>query len=151
MKSVKIIGAGGYGGVGMVELLLNHPEFELNCLVAKTETGMKISELYPHLNGFCDLPILDPDAPDAQGSFDAVFFSTPDRVGMQTAADELAIDFLKLRSRNLPDKELPARSRKPGPRRGHRRCLRGGGPVVSSPRRLRRRAPVGPVRRSQLR
>lgn len=90
MKSVKIIGAGGYGGVGMVELLLNHPEFELNCLVAKTETGMKISELYPHLNGFCDLPILDPDAPDAQGSFDAVFFSTPDRVGMQTAADELA-------------------------------------------------------------
>lgn len=89
MKSVKIIGAGGYGGVGMVELLLNHPEFKINCLVAKTETGMLMSELYPHLKGFCDLPILTPDAPEAQGAFDAVFCSTPDRVGMNIAATEL--------------------------------------------------------------
>ena len=89
MKSVKVIGAGGYGGVGIVELLLNHPEFKIECLVAKTETGMKMSELYPHLTGFCDLPILTPDAPKAQGAFDAVFCSTPDRVGMNIAAAEL--------------------------------------------------------------
>ena len=89
MKSVKVIGAGGYGGVGIVELLLNHPEFKIECLVAKTETGMKMSELYPHLTGFCDLPILTPDAPEAQGAFDAVFCSTPDRVGMNIAASEL--------------------------------------------------------------
>jgi len=89
MKRVKIIGAGGYGGVGIIELLLNHPEFEIGCLVAKTETGMLISELYPHLNGFCDLPILPPDAPEAQGPFDAVFCSTPDRVGMHLAKAEL--------------------------------------------------------------
>ena len=89
MKSVKVIGAGGYGGVGIVELLLNHPEFEISCLVAKTETGMPISELYPHLTGFCDLPILTPDAPEAQGVFDAVFCSTPDRVGMNQAQAEL--------------------------------------------------------------
>ncbi|MBC8206937.1 MAG: N-acetyl-gamma-glutamyl-phosphate reductase [Kiritimatiellaeota bacterium] len=89
MKKVKVIGAGGYGGVGIVELLLNHPEFEIECLVAKTETGMKMSELYPHLTGFCDLPILTPDAPEAQGAFDAVFCSTPDRVGMNLAQAEL--------------------------------------------------------------
>ncbi len=89
MKSVKVIGAGGYGGVGIVELLLNHPEFEVRCLVAKTETGMLLSELYPHLKGFCDLPILPPEAPEAQDAFDAVFCSTPDRVGMQLAGAEL--------------------------------------------------------------
>jgi N-acetyl-gamma-glutamyl-phosphate reductase len=89
MKKVKVIGAGGYGGVGIVELLLNHPEFEINCLVAKTETGMSISELYPHLKGFCDLPILTPDAPEAQEAFDAVFCSTPDRVGMNALPAEL--------------------------------------------------------------
>ena len=90
MKNVKIIGAGGYGGVGITELLLQHPEFKIGCLVAATETGMKMSDLYPHLKGFCDELIRTPDDPKAQESYDAVFFSTPDGVGMQTAAHELA-------------------------------------------------------------
>lgn len=89
MKSVKIVGAGGYGGVGMVELLLQHPEFEIGCLVAATETGMKISDLYPHLTGFCDEIIRAPDDPKAHESYDAVIFSTPDGVGMQSAKNEL--------------------------------------------------------------
>jgi N-acetyl-gamma-glutamyl-phosphate reductase len=90
MKSVKVIGAGGYGGVGITELLLNHPEFRIDCLVAATETGMKMSDLYPHLKGFCDELVRTPDDPKAQEAYDAVFFSTPDGVGMQTAAAELA-------------------------------------------------------------
>jgi len=90
MKSVKVVGAGGYGGVGITELLLNHPEFEIGCLVAATETGMKMSDLYPHLKGFCDELIRTPDDPKAQEAYDAVFFSTPDGVGMQSAANELA-------------------------------------------------------------
>jgi N-acetyl-gamma-glutamyl-phosphate reductase len=90
MKKVKIIGAGGYGGVGIIELLLKHPEFQIECLVAKTETGMLISDLYPHLKGFCDELIRTPDDPAAAETFDAVFMSTPDGVGMHIAADELA-------------------------------------------------------------
>ena len=89
MRSVKVIGAGGYGGVGIVELLLNHPEFEIGCLVEKADVGMLMSDLYPHLKGFCDLPFLPPDAPEVQGPFDAVFCSTPDRVGMNLAQTEL--------------------------------------------------------------
>jgi N-acetyl-gamma-glutamyl-phosphate reductase len=89
MKSVKIVGAGGYGGVGITELLLRHPEFRIDCLVAATETGMKMSELYPHLTGFCDEPIRTPDDPATREAFDAVFFATPDGVGMQSAAAEL--------------------------------------------------------------
>lgn len=89
MKSVKIIGAGGYGGVGITELLLRHPEFELGCLVDVADTGRKMSDLYPHLTGFCDEVIVAPDNPKAQAAYDAVFFATPDGVGMQTAAAEL--------------------------------------------------------------
>ena len=85
MKKAKIVGAGGYGGVGITELLLSHPEVEIVALVAATETGMKMSELYPHLAGFCDLPILTPDDPAAQVEADVVFFSTPDGVGMTQA------------------------------------------------------------------
>lgn len=89
MKSVKVVGASGYGGVGITELLLRHPEFQIGCLVAASETGMKMSDLYPHLNGFCDELIRTPDDPKAQETYDAVFFATPDGVGMQAAAAEL--------------------------------------------------------------
>ncbi|MCO5061427.1 MAG: N-acetyl-gamma-glutamyl-phosphate reductase [Kiritimatiellae bacterium] len=89
MIKAKIVGAGGYGGVGITELLLNHPEVKIATLVAATETGMKISELYPHLDGFIDLPILTPDDPASQEPADVVFFSTPDGVGMVQARTEL--------------------------------------------------------------
>lgn len=89
MIKVKVIGAGGYGGVGITELLLGHPEVELVALVAKTDVGMKMSTLYPHLTGFCDLPILTPDDEAARVPADVVFFATPDGVAMQQARTEL--------------------------------------------------------------
>lgn len=89
MITAKVIGAGGYGGVGITELLLAHPEVELVALVAKTDVGMKMSDLYPHLKGFCDLPIVPPDDPAAGAKTDVVFFATPDGVAMQQARAEL--------------------------------------------------------------
>jgi len=87
---VKVVGATGYGGLGIIDLLLRHPYAEIGALVAREDAGKKISDAYPHLAGFCDMPILAPDDPAAQGAFDVVFFSTPDRVGMAEAKAELA-------------------------------------------------------------
>ncbi len=89
MIRAKVIGAGGYGGVGITELLLRHPEVELVCLVARNDVGKPMSALYPHLAGFCDLPILAPTDPQAEVEADVVFFATPDRVCMAGAAAEL--------------------------------------------------------------
>lgn len=89
MIKAKVIGAGGYGGVGITELLLRHPQAEVGCLVDVNDVGTPISALYPHLSGFCDLPILAPDDPTAQQPYDVVFFSTPDGIGQQFAAAEL--------------------------------------------------------------
>lgn len=89
MITAKVVGAGGYGGCGIVELLLSHPEVKIKTLVAAAETGMPMSDLYPHLKGFCDLPILKADDPAAQDVYDVVFFSTPDGVGMVDARREL--------------------------------------------------------------
>ncbi len=86
MIRAKIIGAGGYGGIGLVELMLNHPEVEIACLTAKDDVGRPISEMYPHLKGFCDLEVLAPDDAAADVEADVVFFSTPDRVGMKLAS-----------------------------------------------------------------
>lgn len=85
MIRAKVIGAGGYGGVGIIELLAAHPEARIACLVDMVDVGIPISKVYPHLTGFCDLPILDPADAAAQQPVDVVFTSTPDGVGMKLA------------------------------------------------------------------
>ncbi len=88
MIKVKIVGAGGYGGIGIIELLTQHPEAEICAMTGRESVGHSISDLYPHLKGFCDNTILT--AEQADGDFDVVFMSTPDGVGMNLAEAELA-------------------------------------------------------------
>ncbi|RLB37013.1 MAG: N-acetyl-gamma-glutamyl-phosphate reductase, partial [Deltaproteobacteria bacterium] len=87
MEKIKvgIIGSGGYGGCGAVELLLQHPEAEIRALIDLQDVGKPISALYPHLEGFCDLPIMAPDDPACPDDLDVVFFATPDGVGQKEA------------------------------------------------------------------
>ncbi len=82
---VGIVGAGGYGGCGAIELLLGHPLAEIAALIDKQDVGKPISELYPHLKGFCDLPLLDPGDPNRPDDFHVLFFATPDGVGQKEA------------------------------------------------------------------
>lgn len=88
-KRVKIVGATGYGGVGMIELLLSHPQLEAGCLVALQDVGKPINEVYPHLDGLIDQMVVAPDSPEAQQAYDLVIFSTPDGVGMRDVRVEL--------------------------------------------------------------
>lgn len=92
MKKIKaaIMGAGGYGGCGATELLIGHPNAEIVALFDKQDIGKPISDLYPHLKGFCDLPLLDPDDPNRPDDFDVIFFSTPDGVGQKGAKQWLS-------------------------------------------------------------
>ncbi len=85
MVKVKIVGGGGYGGVGAIEILSRHPEAEVVSLVDLVDTGKRISELYPHLEGICDATITHPDNDDVTA--DVVLFATPDRVGMKVAPE----------------------------------------------------------------
>jgi len=90
MVQAKVIGAGGYGGVGITELLLGHPQARLAALVDVENVGAPIAAVYPHLDGYTDLVVLDPADPRAQQPVDVVFMATPDGVGMKLAAAELA-------------------------------------------------------------
>lgn len=83
MVKVKLVGAGGYGGVGAIEIFARHLEARIVALIDVVDVGKKISDIYPHLAGTCDLPIVSADQDDVEA--DAVFFATPDRVGMQNA------------------------------------------------------------------
>ncbi len=80
MKQAAIIGATGFGGLGLIDLLSSHPEINIKSLSA-IDCGKKISEMYPHLEGVCDLMVDSPDEACID-NIDIVFFATPDQVGM---------------------------------------------------------------------
>ncbi len=91
MVRVKLIGAGGYGGIGLVELLLRHPEASLAALVDVQGVGTKLSDMWPYLRGYCDLDIIAPDSSEAESvEADIVFCATPDGVGQAAAPAEVA-------------------------------------------------------------
>jgi N-acetyl-gamma-glutamyl-phosphate reductase len=54
MKSVGIIGANGYTGSELVRLLAFHPKIKLQFLCSRSNSGVKISDIYPDLIGVCD-------------------------------------------------------------------------------------------------
>lgn len=85
MKRATIVGATGFGGLGLIEILLRHPEFEIKQLIARGAAGESVSDIFPHLRGWCDMRISPPEETDYNA--DIVFFSTPDRTGMVTAGE----------------------------------------------------------------
>ena len=81
MKNAVIIGATGFGGLGLIDILSKHPEIKVTELAA-IDHGSKISDMYPHLRGVCDLIVKSPDMINTNG-IDIAFFATPDQVGMK--------------------------------------------------------------------
>jgi N-acetyl-gamma-glutamyl-phosphate reductase len=87
---VRIIGACGYGGLGIIDLLSQHPLATVVSLVDLENVGKRISEKFPYLEGFCDLVISAPDQASWDEEIDVVFTATPDGVGMQVAPKVVA-------------------------------------------------------------
>ncbi|MGL4368641.1 MAG: N-acetyl-gamma-glutamyl-phosphate reductase, partial [Spirochaetota bacterium] len=84
-KKALIVGATGFGGCGLIEILLRHPEIEIAQLIARKDVGQPISAVFPHLRGWCDLTVEDASA--ERFDADIAFFSTPDRAGMTIIND----------------------------------------------------------------
>jgi len=85
MINAQIVGATGYGGLGMTELLLRHPHIEITSLLATQDVGKRIGDVYPHLRGFCELAIGEANADTVGRDADIVVFATPDGVGQSYA------------------------------------------------------------------
>jgi len=86
----RVIGSCGYGGLGIIDLLSRHPSAEIVSLVDVANVGKRVSDCFPHLEGFCDLAITPPKDADWDGGFEVVFTATPDGVGMEVAGRVLA-------------------------------------------------------------
>jgi N-acetyl-gamma-glutamyl-phosphate reductase len=79
---VGIVGGTGYTGVELLRLLALHPGTEIACITSRGEAGQRVSDMFPSLRGYVDLPFTDPAQADL-ANCDVVFFATPNGIAMQ--------------------------------------------------------------------
>lgn len=77
MIRVGVLGATGYAGEELVRILSGHKEVEITMLVSHSYVGEKMSDVYPHLRGVCDIVCEDLDAEKAAKDCDVVFTALP--------------------------------------------------------------------------
>lgn len=87
MMNVAVIGASGYVGAELINLLTNHDKISIaHLLVSENSSseGLLFSELHAKYKGVCDLPLqafspawFEKNIKNAAESIDAVFFATP--------------------------------------------------------------------------
>lgn len=83
MVKVGILGASGYAGEKLIEILLRHPKVKITYLAAKIEKSENISHIYPHFAGKIDLVCENvPDLEKIAGTCDLVFLALPHTVSM---------------------------------------------------------------------
>ncbi len=86
---VAILGASGYTGAELIRILLNHKKVEIVELVANSNAGQKIEQLYPHLIHY-GLPILKKVEEVDFTRIDAVFGCLPHTTSQETFKKLLA-------------------------------------------------------------
>jgi N-acetyl-gamma-glutamyl-phosphate reductase len=77
MIKVGIVGATGYVGIELVRLISAHPNAEITSLVSSGSAGNKISALYPHFKGVCDIELEKLNIGEIAKKCDIVFTSLP--------------------------------------------------------------------------
>lgn len=101
MIKVGIVGGTGYTGVELLRLLALHPQVQLVAITSRSESGMRVADMFPNLRGKVDLTFSEPD-PKILGACDLVFFATPNGTAMKMVPElvkagvriiDLAADF----------------------------------------------------------
>ncbi|MFZ5503111.1 MAG: N-acetyl-gamma-glutamyl-phosphate reductase [Pseudomonadota bacterium] len=81
MIKVGIVGGTGYTGVELLRLLAAHPKVVLQAITSRADAGTPVSQMFPSLRGYVDLPFVHPDEARLD-QCDLVFFATPNGIAM---------------------------------------------------------------------
>ncbi|MCG8498956.1 MAG: N-acetyl-gamma-glutamyl-phosphate reductase [Firmicutes bacterium] len=95
MVKIGILGATGYAGIELVRILSQHPQVEIVSVTSQSYAGQKISDIYPHLRGLCDMTCEKPDVEKISRQCDLVFTALPHGVS-KTIVPQLAAHNLKV-------------------------------------------------------
>jgi len=91
MIKVGIMGAAGYAGLGLIQLLNNHKEAEVVWASSEeAHAGRKLSEIRPAIFGLTDIVCSAPDISGLIDKADVIFFALPNGLAMKWAPKVLA-------------------------------------------------------------
>jgi len=85
MINVGIVGATGYAGEELIDILLRHPDVRITDVSAKIEKPQEISDIFPKFKGRINLICAQPDIKKIRGACDLVFLALPHTVSMEMA------------------------------------------------------------------
>jgi len=88
MKKVAIIGASGYSGEVLVQLLLNHPRAELVAVTSRQNAGQTLAQVFPKFASHPKSKTLrfsEPDAKSFAKQADVIFLALPHGVAAEYA------------------------------------------------------------------
>ncbi|BCU05602.1 N-acetyl-gamma-glutamyl-phosphate reductase [Allochromatium tepidum] len=88
MIRVGIVGGTGYTGAELLRLLARHPQATPAVITSRSESGLPVAEMFPHLRGRLDLCFSEPDT-GALAECDLVFFATPNGTAMKSVPELL--------------------------------------------------------------
>jgi N-acetyl-gamma-glutamyl-phosphate reductase len=87
--TVSVVGASGYSGAELVQILLRHRGIRLHKLFANSSAGKSFAELYPRLRKEADI-VLETYSPEAACQSDCVFLALPSGEAMHLVPELLA-------------------------------------------------------------
>lgn len=105
---VAVVGASGYTGLQLIQILLRHPQFELAAVTSEQRAGLPVGEAFPSLRAAQDL-VFEANDPEALiGRIDFAFTALPHAASAPTVT--------ALRKAGVPVADLSAdfRLRDPG-------------------------------------
>ncbi|MFH1656088.1 MAG: N-acetyl-gamma-glutamyl-phosphate reductase [Candidatus Omnitrophota bacterium] len=89
MLKVGIVGATGYTGEKLIDILLSHPEVRITYLSAKIEKAQKVADIFAHFNGKINLICDNFDLEKASSLCDLIFLAVPHTISMLFAPELL--------------------------------------------------------------
>ncbi|MFH0827275.1 MAG: N-acetyl-gamma-glutamyl-phosphate reductase [Candidatus Omnitrophota bacterium] len=85
MINAGIVGATGYAGEELIDLLLRHPLVRITHISAKIDKPRKVSEIFPRFKNKIELTCQHPNPKDIVAVCDVVFLALPHTVSMEIA------------------------------------------------------------------
>lgn len=83
MINVGIVGASGYTGEELIDILLKHPQVRISGIFSRSHKGQPISSVFPKFKNRIDLICQDHDIKKIIASCDLVFLALPHTVSME--------------------------------------------------------------------
>lgn len=91
MINVGIIGATGYAGEELINILLRHPTVRITKISAKIGQPQKICDIFPQFKDRIELICKEPDLKEIAGACELVFLALPHTVSMAIAPSLLKL------------------------------------------------------------